>query len=100
MFGINTQGARNFIKEAMLTEPEGIGNLNDEDAEVTQGAYRGYANRTLANGRFVVTRVHPKGLVSIMYWVKEQRRLRETTKIFNDVDEPTLHTIIKEDKKR
>ena len=31
-----------------------------------------------------------------MYWVKDQRRLRETTKIFNYVDEPTLRTMIEE----
>ena len=33
MLGINTQGAVNGIQEDMLTEPEGIGHLNDEDAE-------------------------------------------------------------------
>ena len=57
MFGINTQGARNFIQEDMLTEPKGIGHLNDEDAERIQAACGGYAKRTLANGRFLVTRV-------------------------------------------
>ena len=31
-----------------------------------------------------------------MYWVKDQRELREMTKIFNDVDETTLRTIIRE----
>ena len=58
VLGINTQGARNGIQEDMLTETEGIRNLNDEDAEGTQSACGGYTNRTLANGRFVVMRVH------------------------------------------
>ena len=38
MLGINTQGARNGIQEYMLTEPEGIRQLNDEDAEGIQAA--------------------------------------------------------------
>ena len=38
MLGINTQGARNGIQEYMLTEPEGIRHLNDEDAEGIQVA--------------------------------------------------------------
>ena len=58
MLGINTQGARNSIQEDMLTEPKGIVHLNDEDAELIQASCGGYANRTLANERFVVTRVH------------------------------------------
>ena len=80
----------------MLTEPEGTRNLNDEDAEGIQAACRGYTKRTLANGRFVVTRVQQKLLVLLMYWVKDQRRLGETTKIFKDIDEPTLRTMTEE----
>ena len=60
MLAINTQGARNSIQEDMLTETEGIGHLHDEDdyTEGIQSSCRWCANRTLANGRFVVTRVH------------------------------------------
>ena len=54
----------------MLTEPKGIRHLNDKDAEMIQAACGGYAKRTLANGRFVVTRIQQKRLVSLMYWVK------------------------------
>ena len=96
MLGINTQGARNGIQEDMLAETKGIGHLNEKDAERIQAACGGYAKRTLVNGIFVVTRVQPKRLISLMYWVKDQRRLRETTKIFNYVDEPTLRTMIEE----
>ena len=60
MLVINTQGARNGIQEDMLTEPEGIRHLNDEDAEVIQAACGGYSKRNLANGRFVVTRLQQK----------------------------------------
>ena len=84
----------------MLTEPKEIGHLNDEDAEGIQEASRGYSKRTLANGRLVVTRVPQEELISLMYWGKDQHRLRETTKIFNGIDAPTLHTMIKESKKR
>ena len=58
MLGINTQGSINCIQEDMLTEPEGIKHLDDEDAEGIQAACGGYAKITPANGRFVVTRVH------------------------------------------
>ena len=58
MLGINTQGARNGIQEGMLTEPEGIGHINGEDAEGIQSECGGYTKRTLNYGRFVVTRVH------------------------------------------
>ena len=78
----------------MLTEPERIRHLNDEDTEGTQRACGGYSKRSLANGIFLVTRVQQKRLVSIMYWVKDQRRLGETIKIFNKVDEPTLRMMI------
>ena len=100
MLGINTQGARKFIQEDMLMEPKGIGHLSDEDAEGIQASCRRNAKRTLINGRFVVTRVKQKRLVSLMYWVKYQCRLGETTKIFNDFDEPTLLTMIEEANER
>ena len=86
MLSINTQGERKGIQEDMLMEPEVIRHLNDEDAEGIQAAYGGYANRTLANGRFVVTRVQQKQLVLLMYWVKDQLQFGETTEIFSNVD--------------
>ena len=58
MLGINTQRARNGIQEDMLTKPERIGHLNDEDAKEIQAACREYFNRTLTNGRFVFMRIH------------------------------------------
>ena len=73
MLGINTQGATSGIQKDMLTEPEVTVHLNDEDAEGIQVACGGYSKRKLANGRFVVTRVQQKRLVSLMYWVKYQR---------------------------
>ena len=71
ILGINTQGSRKGIQEDILTEPEGIRHLNDEDVEGIQATCGGYAKRTLANGRFSVTRVQQKRLVLLMYWVKE-----------------------------
>ena len=100
MLGINTQGARNGIQEYMLTEPKVIGNLNDEDAKEIQAACGGYVNSTFTIGILVVTRVQQKRLLTLIYWFKYQRRLGETTKIFNDVDEPTLRTMTEEANKR
>ena len=96
ILGINTQEARNGIQEDILMEPEGIGHLNDGDAEGTQVACGGYTKRTVVNVIFIVTRVKQKRLISLMYWVKDQCQLRETRQIFNDVDEPTLRTMIEE----
>ena len=72
MLGINTQEEENWIQEDMLPEPEAIGHLNDDDAEGIQAAHRGYANRTIANGSFVFTRVQQTRLVLLMYWIKDQ----------------------------
>ena len=58
ILGINKQGARNGIQEDMLTETKGIGHLNDEDAEGIQEACGGYSKKTVANGIFVITRIH------------------------------------------
>ena len=58
VLGIITQGVRNGIQEYMLTEYEGIGHLNDESVEGIQAACRRYTKRNLADGRFVVTRLH------------------------------------------
>ena len=58
MLGINTQGARNGIQENRLTEPKGIGQLNDEYTEGIQASCRGYAKITLANGIFSVMRAN------------------------------------------
>ena len=96
MLGINTQVARNVIQEDMLTEPEGIGHLNDEDAEGFQAACGGYTKRTRANGILVVTRIQQKQLILLMYWVEYQRQLGEMTNIFNNADEHTLHTMTEE----
>ena len=100
MLGINTQGARNDIQYNMLAEPKVIGHLNYEDAEGIQASCRGYAKRTLANGIFVVTRVQQKRLISLIYWFKYQRWLGETAEIFNDSDETTLRTMVKESKEQ
>ena len=35
-----------------------------------------------------------------MYWIKDHRQLGETTKIFNDIDETTLSTMIEEANER
>ena len=66
MLSINTQGSRNGIQEYMLMEPKDIGHLNDEDGEGIQAARGGYSKITLANERFLVTRVQQKLLVSLM----------------------------------
>ena len=100
MLGINTQGARNSIQEDMFIEPKGIGYLNNEDTEGIQAACGGYSKRTIANGKFLLMRVKQKRLVLLIYWVKDQRQLRETTNIFNNVYEPTLCTMIQEANKR
>ena len=100
MLGINTQGARNGIQEDMLTEPEGIGHLNDEDAEGIQAECGRYAKRTLSNGILLVMRVQQKRLVLLMYWFKYKRQLRKMTDIFNGVDKPTVRKMIKEANER
>ena len=100
MLGINIEEERNGIQEGMLTEPEWIGHLSEEGVEGIQAACGGYAKRNLANLIFLVTRIQQKRLVLPMYWIKDQRRLRETTEIFNNVDETTLRRMIEESNER
>ena len=75
---IGITSATNAIRDDMLTEPEGIGHLNDEDAKGIQMACSAYAKRPTAT-RFTVTRVQKKRLTSLMYWVKYKVRLGKPT---------------------
>lgn len=77
MCGINSEEARNGIRDDMMTAPGGIGHLNEEDADGIHAACSTYAKRTIANGRFNVNRVQQKRLIALMYWVQDQKRLGE-----------------------
>ena len=79
MLGINEVLARDVICDDMMTDPEVIGHLNAEDSDSIKSACSGYAKRTPAARIFTVTRVQQKLLTSLMYWVKEKRRLEEPT---------------------
>ena len=89
LIGITTAQATNAIRDDMLTEPEGIGHLNDEDAEGIQSACSAYAKRPTAT-RFTVTRVQQKRLISLMYWVKDKVRLGEPTEFADTYVEADL----------
>ena len=77
IIGITNEDATDGIIDDMLTDPEGIGHLIDENAEGIHSACAGYAKRTLANGRFIVNRVQQKRMISLMYWVQDQKRIGE-----------------------
>jgi len=94
MIGIGQENTQEGIREDMMTEPEGIGHLIDEDAEGIQAACSGYAKRTPAARRFVVTRVQQKRLISLMYWAKDKRRLDEPIEFANTYNEGTLRAEI------
>ena len=77
---INDPTVINGIIEEMLSSPEGIMQLQDEDDDRIQSACSGYARRTILNGKFTVSRVRQKRLVSPMHLVKEKHRLAEPPK--------------------
>ena len=90
MLGINKVLAREIIYDDIMTDPKGIGHLNVKDLEGIQSACSGYAKRNPAARRFTVTRVQKKRLISLMYWVKDKRRLKEPTEFSNTHNEVTL----------
>ena len=55
--GIAIAGARNGLQEDMLSQPEGIGHLNDETAKGIQAACHEYSKRPTVGQRFIVNRV-------------------------------------------
>ena len=55
ILGINEIIARERICNDMMTDPEGIGYLNVEDAEGLLSACSGYSKGNPAAGRFAVT---------------------------------------------
>ena len=64
----------------MLSTPEGIVHLQDEDADGIQSACSGYARRTISNGKFTVSRVRQKRLISLMHLVNYKNHLAEPAK--------------------
>ena len=65
--GIDDSIVINGLIQDILSPPEGIRHLQDEDTDGIQSAYYGYARRTAANGKFNVSRVRQKRLISLMY---------------------------------
>ena len=100
MCGINTAAARTGIRDDMMTDPEGISHLTGEDVEGIQSACAGYARRTIANGRFNVTRVQQKQLISLMHWVKDKSRLNEPAEFAAHYTQAMLRSEIEEARER
>ena len=65
----------------MIQPPKRIMHLQDEDADNIKSACSGYARHTISNGKFTVSRVRQKRLISLMQWVKEKHRLAEPAKL-------------------
>ena len=78
--GIDDSTVINGLVQDMLSPPEGIRHLQDEYTDGIQSACSGYARRTAANGKFNLSRVRQKRLISLMHWVKYKHRLAEPAK--------------------
>ena len=70
----------NGLIQDMLSPPEGIKQLQDEDVDRIQSACSVYARHTASNGKFTVNRVRQKRLIYLMHWVKDKHRLAESAK--------------------
>ena len=84
----------------MLTEPKGIGHLNEKGCRRDPSNMRRIRQENPRKWNICIHEDTTKTTLSLMYWVIDQHRFRETTDIFNYVDELTLYTIIKEADKR
>ena len=80
MCGINDSTINNGLIEDVLSSPKGIMHLQDEDADGIQSACSGYARRTISNGKFTVSRVRQKRLISLMHLVNYKNHLAEPAK--------------------
>ena len=78
--GIDDSTVINGLIQYMLSPPEVIRHLQDEDADGIQSACSGYSRRTASNGKFTISRVRQKRLISLMHWVKDKHRLAESAK--------------------
>ena len=78
--GIDDSTVINGLIQDMLYPPEGIRHLQDEYSDGIQSAYSGYSRNTASNGKFTVSRVRQKRLISLMHLVKDKHRLAEPAK--------------------
>ena len=78
--GIDDSKVINGLIQDMLSPPEGIRHLQDEDTDRIQSACSGYDRRTASNVNFNVSIVRQKRLISLMHWVKNKYRLSEPAK--------------------
>ena len=76
--GIDDSTVVNGLIQDMLSPPEVIKHLQDEDAEGIQSSCSGYSRRTASNEKFTVNRVIQKRLISLMHWFKDKHRLAES----------------------
>ena len=79
--GIDDSTVINGLIKDMLSPPEGIRHLQDEDADGIQSACSGYARHTASNGKVNVSRVRQNRLISLMHWVKDKHRLAKPAKL-------------------
>ena len=73
--GLDTIRKRDGVNEDLLS-PNGLIHLKNESAQDIISACNSYSKRT-AGVRFAISRVQQKGLISLMYWVKDRYRTRE-----------------------
>ena len=79
--GIDDSTVINGLIQDMLSTPEGIKHLQDEDSDGIQSACSEYSTCTASNGKFTVSRVRQKRLISLMHWVKDKHCLAESAKL-------------------
>ena len=78
--GIVDSTVINGLIQDMLSPPEGIKPLQDEDADGIQSTCSGYVRRAASNGKFTLIRVRQKRLISLMHWVKDKHCLAKSAK--------------------
>jgi len=74
--GFEEEDEREEIAIDLMREPAGILHLLNETAEGIERACASYSKRP-EDERFDVSRIGIRGIISLMYWVKDQERVGE-----------------------
>ena len=92
--GLDTARKRDGVTEDLL-HPNGLVHLNNENADGIIAACTSYSKRAAAV-RFSLSRVQQKRLISLLYWVRDRYRTRESYSFDAGISEPEFLTLLQD----
>ena len=96
--GLDTDRKRDGVTDDLL-HPNGLIHLNNENADGIIAACTSYSKRAAA-ARFSLSRVQQKRLISLLYWVQDRYRTRETYSFDAGITEPEFLALLQDSYER